>query len=79
MSSHASLQLQWVADGAALVAAVQALQLPAGEGYAWGGGEAATMARVRDVLVKDKQHPRDAMRISAYWKRGASDFHEDLG
>jgi NADPH-dependent ferric siderophore reductase len=78
-ASQAQLELHWVEDADALVAAVQALALPAGEGYAWGGGEAAMMRRVRDVLVDEKALPKEAMRVSAYWKQGAADFHEDIG
>lgn len=77
--TQAQLELHWLDDADALVAAVQALALPAGEGYAWGGGEAAMMKRVRDVLANEKALPKEAMRISAYWKQGAADFHEDLG
>jgi NADPH-dependent ferric siderophore reductase len=77
--TQAQLEVHWVDHADALVAAVQALALPAGEGYAWGGGEAAMMKRVREVLANDKALPKEAMRISAYWKQGASDFHEDLG
>ena len=77
--TQAQLELHWLDDADALVAAVQALTLPAGEGYAWGGGEAAMMKRVRDVLADEKALPKEAMRISAYWKQGAADFHADLG
>jgi len=78
MASAAKVQLQWVANADDMLAAVRALQLPPGEGYAWCAGEASEMARLRDVLVNEKQHPREAMRVAAYWKRRASDFHEDL-
>lgn len=77
-ATQAQLDVHWADDADALVAAVHALALPAGEGYAWGGGEAAMMRRVRDVLVV-KGLPKEAMRVSAYWKHGAADFHEDLG
>ena len=77
-ASQAQLDVHWADDADALVAAVRALALPAGEGYAWGGGEAALMRRVRDVLVNDKALPKEAMRVSAYWKQGAADFHETL-
>lgn len=77
--SQAQLEVHWVDDADALVAAVRAVALPAGEGYAWGGGEAAMMRRVRDVLVDEKKLPKEAMRVSAYWKQGAADFHEDIG
>jgi NADPH-dependent ferric siderophore reductase len=36
------------------------------------------MRRVRDVLVDEKALPKEAMRVSAYWKQGAADFHEDI-
>jgi NADPH-dependent ferric siderophore reductase len=78
-ATQAQLDVHWADDADGLVSAVKALALPAGEGYAWGGGEAAMMKRVRDVLVDDKALPKEAMRISAYWKQGAADFHEDLG
>ena len=77
--TQAQLDVHWVDDADALVAAVRAVTLPAGEGYAWGGGEAAMMRRVRDVLVIDHALPKEAMRVSAYWKQGAADFHEDIG
>jgi NADPH-dependent ferric siderophore reductase len=30
------------------------------------------------VLAGEKALPKDAMRISAYWKQGAAEFHEDI-
>jgi NADPH-dependent ferric siderophore reductase len=74
----APLQVQWVRSAEALVAAVRDLPLPPGEGFVWCAGEAGTMAQLRDLLIVDKQHPREAMRVSAYWKHGASEFHENL-
>lgn len=76
--SAAQVELHLVADGTALLDAVAARPLPAGEGYVWAAGEAAVMARLRDLMLGTKGHPREAMRIAAYWKQGASDFHEDL-
>jgi hypothetical protein len=32
-----------------------------------------------DALVDEKGLPKDAMRVSAYWKRGVADHHEGLG
>ena len=78
LSSRAELQLQWVADASELLAALRALALPSGEGFVWSAGEAAEMARVRDLFLLDKRHPREALRVAAYWKRGASAFHEPL-
>lgn len=73
-----AVEVRWVADDAELIAAVQALALPEGEGYAWCAGEAGTMAELRRVLVDDKGHDRQAIRAAAYWKRGAIAHHENL-
>jgi NADPH-dependent ferric siderophore reductase len=78
LATRPGIQLQWVDSDEALVAAVSALPLPPGEGFAWCAGEASTMARMRQVLLAEKDHPREAARIAAYWKRGASEFHENL-
>ena len=56
----------------------EALALPAGEGFAWGAGEAAAMVRVRNLLL-DKGQPKEAMRVAAYWRQGQADYHEELG
>jgi NADPH-dependent ferric siderophore reductase len=67
-----------VATADEFIATLRALRLPDGEGYAWCAGEASTMARVREVLLGERALPREAMRVAAYWKRGASDYHDDL-
>ena len=36
------------------------------------------MRSARDILVQQHGLPREAMRVSAYWKHGAADFHETL-
>ena len=74
----ATLTLQWVADGAELLAAVRSLPLPAGEGYVWCAGEARITAELRRMLVQDKGHDRHAIRAAAYWKHGAAAHHENL-
>lgn len=73
---RARLDCQRVGSPEALLSAVRALALPAGEGFAWGGGEATLMAAVRDTLLQQHGHPLEAMRVSAYWKRGTADYHE---
>ena len=78
LRSAAALDVQWLATSEALIAAVRALQLPQGEGYAWCAGEAATTAQLRHMLVSDKGHKRHAIRAAAYWKRGAIAHHENL-
>ena len=77
-TTAADLDVTWVATDDALLAAVRALALPAGEGYAWCAGEAACMAALRRELVDVKGHPREAIRAAAYWKRGATGHHENL-
>ena len=77
-TTAADLDITWVATDDALLAAVRALALPAGEGYAWCAGEAACMAALRRELVDVKGHPREAIRAAAYWKRGATGHHENL-
>jgi NADPH-dependent ferric siderophore reductase len=69
--------VRWFDTAEDLVADGQALALPDGRGFAWGGGEAALMARVRAVL-DDKGVPREATRVSAYWKRSVAEHHEHL-
>lgn len=78
LESKADIGLTWVDTDAELVAALGALKLPAGEGFAWYAGEAATAKQVREVLGAGKGIARDAMRVSAYWKRGVADHHETL-
>lgn len=77
--TRADLQLQWVDTPEDLLAAARALELPAGEGYAWCAGEAGAMATLRRILVEEKGHDRHAIRAAAYWKQGAIAHHENLG
>ena len=76
-AGQANADVRWFDTPDALVEALEGLALPAGRGFAWGGGEASLMARVRRVL--DEQGvPRDATRVSAYWKQGVAEHHENL-
>ena len=75
LASAAQVDLQWVS---ALPAAVEALPLPAGAGFVWAAGEHSDMAAVRRVVLAKPGVDPKRMRISAYWKRGAADHHEDL-
>jgi NADPH-dependent ferric siderophore reductase len=78
IESKATVNVCYVKTGEALLAAVRTLPLPEGDGFAWGGGEASTMRPLRELLLKEKGVPSANLRIAAYWKRGASDFHERL-
>lgn len=70
--------VQWLGSSEALISAVRALALPPGEGYAWCAGEARVVAQLRNLLVAEKGHDRQAIRAAAYWKQGAVAHHENL-
>jgi NADPH-dependent ferric siderophore reductase len=78
LTSAAALGVLWVPDGDALLAALRALPPQRGEGFAWCAGEAKAMAAVRGLWLTEKVHPRESMRVAAYWKHGATAFHENL-
>lgn len=78
LSSHATLSVAWIANYDALLTAIRALQLPAGEGFAWGAGEASLMTEVHRLLREHHDHPAQAMRVAAYWRHGSRGFHEEL-
>jgi len=76
--TRAQAEAQWLPSNEALLTALKGLALPAADtGFAWGGGEAALMVQVRQVLL-EKGVPKQHMRVSSYWKRGVADHHEDL-
>lgn len=77
---RAAVDVRWVPAGStdALARAVAALALPAGEGFAWAAGEAASTAAVRQALVQSHGLDKSRVRASAYWKRGSAGHHETL-
>lgn len=78
LQSRATLELQWFDNPEALTSAVQAMTLPQGEGFVWCAGEASLMTGLRTQLLEAKGHPKEAMKIAAYWKPGAAEYHEQL-
>ena len=78
LATKADATVQWVDQPEQLVDAVRAMELPAGEGYAWCAGEARMAAAVRRVLVEEKGQDRHAIRAAAYWKRGAVAHHQNI-
>lgn len=78
LPARGGLTLRWLPDAPSLLDAARRLTLPTGEGFAWCAGEAASMAQLRDLLLHTHGLPPSHLKVSAYWKPGASDFHEDL-
>lgn len=76
-ATQANADIHWVGSNEELLQLLKDLPLQGGAGLAWGGGEASLMVQVRQLLV-DKGLPRQAARISAYWKQGVADHHEHL-
>ncbi|WP_250518377.1 siderophore-interacting protein [Caballeronia sp. ATUFL_M1_KS5A] len=67
--SRALYNVTWTSSGEELLAAVKALNLPSGRGYAWCAAESAISAAAYDVLVNEKGHDRESLRASSYWRR----------
>ncbi|HEY1129934.1 MAG TPA: siderophore-interacting protein [Roseateles sp.] len=76
--TRASAVPRFVASPEALAQALRDLALPPGDGFVWCAGEAQLMARLRDILLHEKGHPKEAMKVAAYWKRGATGYHARL-
>jgi NADPH-dependent ferric siderophore reductase len=79
LASAAELDVFWIGPGEDLAEQVNALRLPQGDGYAWAAGEAASMARVRQVLLTAKAHPHEAMRVASYWSEDDRDGQPTAG
>ncbi|QEU96290.1 siderophore-interacting protein [Streptomyces kanamyceticus] len=59
-------------DAAALDAAVRALPVPTGEGYAWAAAESRALLPVRRHLQRERKLPKDRLNITGYWHREES-------
>ncbi|MEV4880103.1 siderophore-interacting protein [Streptomyces cyaneofuscatus] len=56
-------------DPAALEAAVRALPVEAGEGYAWAAAESRALLPVRRYLQRERKLPKERLNITGYWHR----------
>ncbi|MFG1819217.1 siderophore-interacting protein [Kribbella sp. NPDC049174] len=61
------------ARGDGLVAAVEALDFPAGDVQAFVHGEAGFVFRIRKNLFQDRTLPRDRVSLSGYWRLGKNE------
>ena len=80
LPTAADADIRWVhrdRQPDALLQALQALELPTGEGYAWVAGEAGQARAARQALLA-KGLPRDWVKAAGYWKLGESDQHVKL-
>lgn len=64
--------------GAALLAALRALDLPAGDYFAWIACESGAAKQLRSVLVDERHANRKWVRAHGYWRRGAVAVHDDF-
>lgn len=60
--------------GEALLEALAAIEWPAGEVYAFAGGEASAMRDVRRHVLNERGLERENLRMSGHWKRGEENF-----
>jgi NADPH-dependent ferric siderophore reductase len=78
LRSAAAVLAQWVRTPGQWLQHLRSLALPSGDGFVWLAGEAATVAQARRIVLDEHHHPRETLRAAAYWKRGATAFHERL-
>jgi NADPH-dependent ferric siderophore reductase len=78
-------RLRWLHRGttepgspALLLAALRALELPPGLGYAWIACESGCARQLRQHLVDERGLDRAWVKAAGYWKRGAAASHERL-
>ena len=68
-------EIRWVLRGArptgtasVLAEALRDVELPAGTGQVWGGGESLAMRAVRDHVRGQRDFPRGTVQAMGYWK-----------
>jgi len=83
LPSAATLSVHWVHRGSAepgsseaLSQALAALQLPAGDGYAWIAAESDVAKTLRRQLLEAHPMDKGAVKAAGYWKRGTVASHE---
>ncbi|ADQ85745.1 siderophore-interacting protein [Methylovorus sp. MP688] len=69
--------IKWPETPAMLNEMLEALAWPEGEGFVWAAGEHSSMLEVRSRLLA-LGLPKERMKVAAYWKKGARDFHEKI-
>lgn len=65
-------------DAERLLAALEAWQAPAGDGFAFVAAEAAVARRLKDYLIVVRHHPKAWLKAAGYWVRGKAGAAEKL-
>jgi NADPH-dependent ferric siderophore reductase len=66
-------------DAQRLLAALRAIEWPAGDGYVWIAAEAGVAKALRAHVVDERGHNAQWMRAAGYWMKGEPGAHENLG
>lgn len=84
LETRATCELTWLhrptqqaADPAPLLAQLQTMTLPAGDGFVWVALEGMVARAVRDYLVTTRLHPLAWTKSSGYWLQGTADAHDN--
>jgi NADPH-dependent ferric siderophore reductase len=85
LPSRTGVTVWWIdrrsplADANAVVALLEQLPLPPGEGFVWIAAEGDTARVVRSHMIDVAGHPRSWTKASGYWLAGADGHHVKLG
>lgn len=71
-------RIEGMEPGAALLAALRALEFPEGDYFTWIACESAAAKQLRSVLVDERGANRKWVRAHGYWRRGAVAVHDDF-
>jgi NADPH-dependent ferric siderophore reductase len=76
-ATRAQLDARWVhrpeshaGDPAPLLAAVQAIDLPPGQGFVWIAAEAAVAKALKQHFLEERGHPGAHLKAAGYWASG---------
>jgi NADPH-dependent ferric siderophore reductase len=84
-ATAASCTAQWLTssenaqqDAAALCAALERFQAPAGDGFIWIAAEVSVARELYNYVVKTLQHPKQWVKAAGYWSLGQADGGENI-
>ncbi|WMT86332.1 siderophore-interacting protein [Pelagibacterium sp. 26DY04] len=83
IDAPAGADIKWVSreggepgDPSLLLAAVEMIDVPEGEGYIFVAGESAMSKAVRKYFVEERGHDPDWIKAAGYWQAGTQDFDD---